>query len=120
MTHEGRVLVVDDDEAIRETLREILADEGYRVECVENGEEALAALRTGPFPCLVLLDLMMPIMDGHAFLRELSQDEGLREGPPIVVITAGSAPVGGLAGAKTVLHKPVSVDRILAIVHQYC
>ena len=66
-TQEHRVLVIDDDWAIRETVGEVLHDAGYQVVCASNGREALDYLRQGPVPCMILLDLMMPVMDGHQF-----------------------------------------------------
>ena len=71
----GGILVVDDDPDIRDSLREVLEDEGYEVACVGNGREALDHLKTAnPRPCVILLDLMMPVMDGWQFRKEQKQD----------------------------------------------
>jgi CheY-like chemotaxis protein len=83
------VMVVEDDFAIRETLRELLEEEGYRVAWASNGDEALTQLRRGTFPGLILLDLMMPVMDGTAFRSALRLDPELA-GIPVVVISADS------------------------------
>ena len=72
----GGILVVDDDPDIRDSLREVLEDEGYDVSCVGNGREALDHLKAAsPRPCVILLDLMMPVMDGWQFRKEQKQLE---------------------------------------------
>jgi CheY-like chemotaxis protein len=82
------ILIVEDDAPIREMLVEILEDEGYPVQGASNGQEAFAALRTIPtLPKLVLLDLMMPVMDGWTFRQKQLQDPLLR-GIPIIVLSA--------------------------------
>jgi CheY-like chemotaxis protein len=82
----GEVLVVEDDIATRELLRRQLEAEGWSVTEAENGRVALAALERGT-PSLILLDLMMPVMDGCQFAAELRQREAWR-GIPVIVITA--------------------------------
>ena len=78
----GGILVVDDDPDIRDSLREVLEDEGYEVACVGNGREALDHLKTAnPRPCVILLDLMMPVMDGWQFRKEQKQDADDRRHP---------------------------------------
>jgi CheY-like chemotaxis protein len=81
------VLVVEDDESIRETLVMFLKFEGYAVHATENGEEAVRLLPTLPPPCVIRLDLMMPVMDGWQFV------EAVREAPdlariPVLLVTA--------------------------------
>src|SRR5205814_8831977 len=84
-----RILVVDDDPDIRDSLREVLEDEGYDVSCVGNGREALDHLKAAsPRPCVILLDLMMPVMDGWQFRREQKKLEPELANIPLVVITA--------------------------------
>jgi CheY-like chemotaxis protein len=80
------VLVVDDDVNIQATLRDLLQDEGYQVLTANDGLEALERLNSA-LPALILLDLMMPRMDGYAFVEELSR-RGLRAAVPIIVLTA--------------------------------
>jgi len=65
------ILVVEDDKALRDSLREALELEGYAAVCVEHGKAALEHLATGARPCVILLDLMMPVMDGWTFRQEL-------------------------------------------------
>jgi CheY-like chemotaxis protein len=115
------ILVVDDDRDIRETLGDILLHEGYQVELAENGARALELIRRGPRPALVLLDLMMPVMSGWEFLEEAEQDEELAAIPVLVVsaMPAPLAPEAAKGGVKACLHKPLQLDRLLDLVHQY-
>ena len=83
------ILVVDDDLGIRESLGAVLESAGYRVRLAANGEAALGALGSEPgLPDLILLDLMMPVMDGWQFRSRQLQDPRLRE-IPVVIISAG-------------------------------
>ena len=75
------VLVVEDDAAARQALVLLLGTEGYAVSAAANGQEALAFLRTRPPPDLILLDLMMPVMDGYEFRRVQRQDAALARSP---------------------------------------
>jgi two-component system response regulator CpxR len=115
------ILVVDDDKDIRETLGEILLNEGYDVEMAENGARALDIIRRGPPPSLVLLDLMMPVMSGWEFLEMAEQDQELAEIPVLVVsaMPAPLAPTDSHGGVKACLHKPVKLDQLLRLVHLY-
>ena len=104
------VLVVDDDDSIREVIAEVLRDEGYDVACAGNGEQALAEMRKERRPDLVLLDLMMPVMSGWELLELLEVTPELSQ-IPVVVVSAMSAP-----GAWESLAKPIDLDRLLATV----
>jgi two-component system response regulator CpxR len=101
------VLVVDDDETIREVIAEVLRDEGYTVACAENGEQALRELSSGPHTDLVLLDLMMPVMSGWELIEELQADSKLSQ-IPIVIVSAMNCP-----GAAEHLAKPIDLTRLL-------
>jgi CheY-like chemotaxis protein len=111
-----RLLVVDDDEHIREALADILSDEGYAIETATQGQEALEHLRTNPPPNLILLDLMMPVMDGMRFMRTLAQE--VPDPPPVVVLSALDKPEMRrdllAAGARDVVRKPVELPVLLA------
>ena len=114
-----RVLVVDDDESIRESLGMVLEDEGFVVAEARDGSEALAWLRAHRGQVqVILLDLMMPVLDGEGFLKLKEQDPALAALPG-VVITAG----GGCAAVrrshriKDCLAKPVPMDRLIQAVH---
>ena len=105
-----KLLVVDDDRGIRETLGEVLRDEGYSVGLARDGAEALSALAEGPAPRLILLDLAMPGMGGAEFLELQRQDLRLR-GIPVVVLSADDrTPRRDTAGW---LRKPVDLDALL-------
>ena len=113
-------MVVDDDPDIRDSLREVLEDEGYEVATVGNGREALDYLKqASPRPCVILLDLMMPVMDGWQFRRQQVLDAELADIPVIVVSAAGKERIAGI-DADGYLSKPVDLEQLLAQVNQYC
>lgn len=115
-----RVLVVEDDQAIRETLRMLLELEGYRVITATNGQEALGLLKTIEPPCLILLDLMMPVMNGWDFLKARSSDAALEAIPVIVVSAANAGSLVFPPGADALVRKPVDVDVLLKAVRDWC
>ena len=113
----GYILVVDDDEDIRLTLKQILEDEGYPALSAANGEEALHIIHREPRPPrLVLLDLMMPVMDGARFQAKLAEDPGLAA-VPVVVISAGASPQrqAGVHAAGY-LSKPVDLRTLMGTI----
>src|SRR5215471_6101727 len=114
------ILVVDDDPDIRESLREVLEDEGYAVSCVGNGREALDYLKTpsSPRPCVILLDLMMPVMDGWQFRREQKQDPTIADIPLVVITATGKRPV--LIDAAELVMKPLDLARLFEAIERYC
>jgi len=118
--NEKLVLVVDDDRSLRESLSRLLDMEGYSVLEADNGQKALEVLeKAAHFPCLILLDLAMPIMDGRGFLKLRAKDPMLREIP--VVVVSGNPPSGEpLDGIDAYLQKPVRFDRLIAIVDRRC
>jgi CheY-like chemotaxis protein len=122
MPQENRtILVVDDDFDFRESLGYVLADSGYKVVSAADGQEALSRLRTGPLPCLILLDLMMPGMNGWQFRTEQKQDESLRSIP--VLVLSGDAKAEEEARSLDVagcLKKPVPLDDLLDLIQRYC
>lgn len=84
------VLVVDDEPELREALQDLLEFEGYGVQCAQDGAEALDHINKGVKPRLIILDLMMPRMNGYEFMAELERRD-LRRGIPILVLTADSS-----------------------------
>jgi len=115
------VLVVDDDDDLRESFRDVLEDEGYRVLTASNGYEALRTLRSEPPPSVILLDLMMPVMNGWQF-RTAQQLNPELANIPVVIVTAGlniDAATRDLA-AHRCLKKPVSVEELLDAVQPLC
>jgi CheY-like chemotaxis protein len=110
-----RILVVEDDDDVRSALVEVLADAGFGVDEATNGQVALSAMRAAR-PCVVLLDLMMPVMSGWEVLREMQQDPGLARIPVCVVSAQGHA----TPNVSCILPKPVNVDAVLAVVRSHC
>ena len=116
------VLVVDDDHAIREMLMEALEDAGYRVMSAENGDQALTQLRQAPtLPCVILLDLMMPVMTGWEFRVEQQADAQLAAIPVIVLSARPSMQHEAFTiTVDEFIQKPVDIARLLTIVDRYC
>jgi two-component system chemotaxis response regulator CheY len=112
------VLIVEDDEGLREMMAEILKLEGFETATATNGREALDYLKRGDAPQLILLDLMMPVMDGWEFQRERSRDP-LLAGVPVVVLSALDETRAG-AASHEFLKKPLDFDRLLQLVKGYC
>jgi CheY-like chemotaxis protein len=112
----GPVLVVDDDEGICTAIQEFLEDEGRVVYTASNGREALDTLTRIPRPCLILLDLWMPIMDGAQVLQHLRADANAASIPVVIVTASQGIPVSGVP----ILYKPVRTDSLLQIVENYC
>ena len=117
MVSSGYILIVEDDDDIREALTQILQLEGYVVREAANGREALDISAQHPTPSLILLDLMMPVMDGWQFRTEQMKDPVLSK-VPVVVISADASVHEKVAsfGAASVLPKPISLDRLLRAV----
>jgi CheY-like chemotaxis protein len=116
----AQILVVDDDADIREALRDALEFEGYTVSLAANGREAWEALRSRAPPGLVLLDLMMPVMNGAELLALLRADDRLR-GLPVVVVTAfGSVAATVADRSQACQPKPLDLDELMRVVARYC
>ncbi len=117
------VLVVDDDPDIRHAVRAILEEAGYATLEASHGREALELLQRAEVkPDLVLLDLMMPMMDGWQLRARLLEDHALAS-LPIVIMTAHGGLLRAVANtrpATPVLSKPIDVDRLLELVATYC
>jgi CheY-like chemotaxis protein len=113
------VLIVEDDADLRDMMAQLLALEGYRTESVPNGRAALDYLRRGDFPDVILLDLMMPVMDGWEFRRRQREDPQLARVPVVVLSALDQSRAVDLGGAAF-LKKPLDFDRLLELVRQYC
>lgn len=123
--HAGRqgdgVLVVDDDVDLKELLADMLRGEGLPVTVASNGLEALETLRRGLTPCVILLDLMMPVMDGWQFRTRQLQDERLREIPTVIFTGVPNPGEEASAMAATAfLRKTAEPSEILDTVRRYC
>ncbi len=106
------VLVVDDDPDILEAICDILEAEGYRIARARHGGEALAAVDTQR-PDVILLDLMMPVMDGVAFAQELHRRPVVREIPIVVISADGNPQRAAAVGATGYLAKPFDIEALL-------
>jgi CheY-like chemotaxis protein len=113
-------LIVDDDADIRAGLGMVLETRGYAWRGAEHGKEALDILSRGLRPSTILLDLMMPVMNGWDFIVALRKDEALAD-VPVVVLTGYRSMVGSgtLPGSVDVLCKPVDLGRLFAILERY-
>jgi DNA-binding response OmpR family regulator len=114
------IVVVDDDDDLRETLGELLTEEGYAARCFENGRAALdwlRAARDGETPRLVLLDLMMPEMNGWQFREAQLRDAALAR-IPVLVMTASRSLADHPIDASEILYKPVGLDQLIAAIER--
>jgi CheY-like chemotaxis protein len=111
------ILVVEDDPDALEALGDLLESHGYAVTSARHGAEALQILDRPPLPSLILLDLLMPTMDGWEFRARQKNDPRIAH-IPVVVVSASSAakPID----AASILRKPVDIDRLLETVARHC
>lgn len=107
------ILIVDDDADIRAVLSEFLEYEGYAVATAAHGREALDFLRAHALPSAVLLDLMMPTMDGFQFREEQKRDPAIAS-VPVVLMTARGALAPGAIDVGHILAKPLDLDALTA------
>jgi CheY-like chemotaxis protein len=120
MSDRKQVLLVDDDEDIRDVIKEILSLEGIDAQIATNGEEAMERLKTCGKPDLILLDLMMPKTDGIWFCKEREKHPEFSD-IPVIVLSAD-----GQVGNKTsglhisgILKKPIKIDDLFHTIHTY-
>jgi len=118
----GPILVIDDDKEIRESIQDVLSDEGYSIVLAENGREGMDYLMsTKQLPCLVFLDLMMPVMDGKGFRKEQLRLPELSNIPTILFSANGQLDKRAVEiGMTDYLKKPIDLDELLAIAARYC
>ncbi len=110
-----RVLIVEDDPGIRETLAQVLEIEGYEVGAASDGRKALTAARR-EHPDVILLDLMMPVMDGWQFRAEQKLDPAIRDIPVVVVSALGwRADIDAVA----FIAKPFRIEQVIEAVERY-
>ena len=118
MSTKTRILVVDDDPDNVALLESILTY-GYEVTSASSGPSALAFLRNGPAPCLILLDLEMPFMSGAELKLELGQDPALKD-IPVVITSASREHLDRLHLSIKKLEKPFSLKLLIEIVQEHC
>ena len=121
MTEHRPVLLIEDHEDIRESMALTLRLMGFAVEEAENGQVALDKLRAGLVPCLILLDLTMPVMDGFMFRRQQLQLAPVADVPVIVYsglydVNATIEQLGAVAG----FQKPIEPKALVSLVQQHC
>jgi len=119
-TRPKSILVIEDEDSIRDNLQLLLSMEGYNVSTAANGKEALTVLNTAPPPELIILDLMMPVMDGFKF-REIQRTLPQAANIPLLIMSAdGNVKLKNEAlGASGYLRKPVDIDDFLGVVATY-
>jgi CheY-like chemotaxis protein len=110
------ILLVEDDEIVRRAIQMVLEWEGYQVDCASNGQEALDMLRAGARPGLILLDVMMPVLDGGQFREEQKRDPELASIPVIVVSAASFA---ASVDAVSLVRKPFEVEELLNAIRDH-
>lgn len=117
----GTILVVEDNRDLRESLCDLLTDIGYQTAGAANGQEALLYLQQQPPPCLILLDLMMPVMSGWEFRDRQRQDPALAA-IPVIVLTGvrSSAEATAALDAVAYLQKPADAEVLLELIARYC
>jgi DNA-binding response OmpR family regulator len=119
---EHRILVVDDEDMIRDSLIEYLDENGYRAMGAVDGRDALSKLSAVECrPCLILLDLMMPVMDGQTFRAQQLLNPDLAR-IPVIVLSAHQGVAKVAHGLKLADHlaKPFKLDELLRLVHKHC
>lgn len=113
------VLIIDDDEAVRETIGEILESRGYHPLFASDGAEAISMMeRQSEPPCLILLDMMMPGMNGWQFLDFQRADPKFAN-VPVIVCSAYSETAKSVSNA-TILAKPIELTSLVQAVHAFC
>ena len=117
-TERRDVLIVDDDPDIRDAVGECLRYEGYDVHSAADGRDALERLEYGLRPAVILLDLMMPVLNGFDVLEALKSRPEWKSIPVVIVSANRGYEAEDLSGAVSILRKPVNVDRLLAAVEQ--
>ncbi|HWP34752.1 MAG TPA: response regulator [Thermodesulfobacteriota bacterium] len=115
------VLIVEDDLDIGEVIRLTLEGEGFPAAVARDGREAIAHLRAAGLPCLILLDLMMPVMDGWQFRAALRRDSAWAAIPVVVISADGRVSQKAAAlDAAACLQKPIDLDLLLETVKRHC
>jgi len=114
------ILIVEDDADNASALRDVLQDEGYVVSRANNGIDALRQLKSGPLPGLILLDLMMPEMDGSHFAKAVRDEEAWKHIPMVVLSASGrAAERAATPGIERFLHKPVDLTTLLDVINTH-
>ena len=113
------ILLVEDNDDVREMMAVALQLGGHTVWPASNGRDALAMLSKKPHPCLILLDLMMPVMNGWELRSALKADPELSQ-IPVVVVSAVTEEIAHRLGDTEYVPKPVDIDHLLDVVCEHC
>jgi len=119
-TEPYRLLLIEDDFALRAHLAELLMQEGYYVGCAADGEEAIRRLQREPLPAAILLDIMLPRVNGVAFREAQIRTSGLRSIPTIAVTSIKDSDHLGKLGFAAVLKKPLDFDLLTRTLARVC
>lgn len=115
-----KILVIEDDDAIQISVKELLEDAGYAVDCVYNGQQALDTLQSGSLPSLILLDLNMPLMNGYEFRRQQERDARIAQIPVVIMTADGQiASKRYQIGAVGFVKKPFEMGAFLEAIKRF-
>lgn len=119
-TENSYILLIDDEPDLRECIAELLEGEGYKVTQAENGKTGLEKLKSADLPQVIVLDYMMPVMDGKTFCEIASKDSRLNS-IPIILLTAANVPEDTVSAMSVavILEKPINIDKFFAAVKSY-
>lgn len=116
--HHKNILVVEDNIDIQENLKATLENEGFSVFTADNGREAIEQLSKIPTPCVILLDLMMPVMNGWEFVEEINKDIMLSTIPIVVVTAIGDAKKSPKNAGY--IAKPINLNALMGAISKHC
>lgn len=115
------IALIEDDVAIRESVQDALESEDYIVQAFKNGDDAIQNMGKGPAPALILLDLMMPVMDGWQFMEARKNLPAELSTVPVFIMSAVINPDKFKdVGATGYIRKPMDLNALLQLVESYC
>jgi CheY-like chemotaxis protein len=114
------ILIVEDDMDIRNALRDMVELDGYYAETAENGADAMRKLNDMPKPCLIILDIMMPVMNGLEFLAASERDSRIVTVPVVIVTAYEAIARRERSRAAGIVGKPIDIDRLRKFILDFC
>lgn len=123
------ILIIEDNKEILDSLKLALEEEGFNIRTANNGKEGLEKLTIQPLPCAIMLDLMMPVMNGWEFLEEMKKDSSFLSIPIIILSALGdkSSSLKNALGDKSLklniqeyYQKPIDLNSLLSTIHKHC
>lgn len=116
------IVIIEDDVDLRETMKELLEIEGFTVVTAENGREGMKLIEHDVTPCLILLDMMMPVMNGWEFLDTMQRERQALLAETRVAVVSAAADMTDVQRQYgcSVLRKPVNVEQLFALAHAAC